>query len=76
MKRDRLDKIINFIREQAVGGAPTMSVGDVGYTSKGGPTRAGFDPVQGKMERRKPPKYMKLPAGMRKRWTPKKKDES
>ena len=74
MKRDRLDKIINFIREQAVGGAPTMSVGNVGYTSKGGQTRAGFDPALGTMERRKKPKYMKLPAGMRKRW--KKKDES
>ena len=73
MKRDKLDKIINFIREQATG-APTMSVGNVGYTSKGGQTRAGFDPVLGTMERRKKPKYMKLPAGMRKRW--KKKDES
>ena len=73
MKRDKLDKIINFIREQATG-APTMSVGDKGYTSKGGQTRAGFDPVMGKMEKRKPPKYMKLPAGMRKRWS--KKNES
>ncbi len=35
MEKDKLDKIINFIREQATG-APTMSVGDVGYTSKGG----------------------------------------
>ena len=73
MENDRLDKIINFIREQATG-APTMSVGDKGYTSKGGQTRAGFDPVMGKMEKRKPPKYMKLPAGMRKRWS--KKNES
>ena len=46
MENNRLDKIIKFIREQATG-APTMSVGDVGYTSKGGQTRAGFDPVQG-----------------------------
>ena len=68
MKRDRLDKIINFIREQVAAGSPTMSVGNVGYTSKGGQTRAGFDPVQGKLERRKKPKYMKLPSGMRKRW--------
>ena len=74
MERKTLDKIINFLREQAVGGSPTMSVGNVGYTSKGGQTRAGFDPVLGTMERRKKPKYMKLPAGMRKRW--KKKDES
>ena len=73
MENDRLDKIIKFIREQATG-SPTMSVGDVGYTSKGGQTRAGFDPVMGKMEKRKPPKYIKLPAGMRKRWS--KKNES
>ena len=66
MENNRLDKIINFIREQSVGGAPTMSVGDVGYTSKGGQTRAGFDPVQGKMMKRK--KYIKLPPGSRKRW--------
>ena len=66
MEKNRLDKIINFIREQSVGGAPTMSVGDVGYTSKGGQTRAGFDPVQGKMMKRK--KYIKLPPGSRKRW--------
>tara|TARA_B100001996_G_scaffold177714_1_gene135653 strand:+ start:871 stop:1095 length:225 start_codon:yes stop_codon:yes gene_type:complete len=74
MEKRTLDKIISFLREQSVGGAPTMSVGNVGYTSKGGQTRAGFDPVLGTMERRKQPKYMKLPAGMRKRW--KKKDES
>ena len=53
MKRDRLDKIINFIREQVAAGSPTMSVGNVGYTSKGGQTRAGFDPVQGKLMRRR-----------------------
>ena len=68
MEKNRLDKIINFIREQSVGGAPTMSVGDVGYTSKGGQTRAGFDPVMGTTKRKK---YMKLPAGMRKRWSKK-----
>ena len=70
MENNRLDKIIKFIREQATG-APTMSVGDVGYTSKGGQTRAGFDPVMGTTKRKK---YMKLPAGMRKRWS--KKNES
>ena len=67
MERKNLDRIINFIREQAVGGAPTMSVGNGGYTSKGDQTRAGVDPVQGTTERKRP-KYMKLPAGMRKRW--------
>ena len=75
MEKKKLDRVIGWIREQATG-APTMSVGDVGYTSKGGQTRAGFDPVQGKMEKRKPPKYMKLPAGMRKRWSKTKKNES
>ena len=43
-----------------------MSVGNTGYQSGGNQTRAGFDPVQGKIMKRK--KYMKLPAGMRKRW--------
>ena len=37
-------------------------------------TRAGFDPVMGKMMRRKKKKYIKLPAGSRKRWM--KKNES
>ena len=73
MERKTLDKIINFLREQAVGGSPTMSVGNVGYTSKGGQTRAGFDPVMGKGERRKKPRYI-WTRGIRKNW--KKKDES
>ena len=38
-----------------------------------GETRAGFDPVVGKMQRRKK-KYIKLAPGSRKRWM--KKDES
>ena len=73
MERKTLDKIINFLREQAVGGSPTMSVGNVGYTSKGGQTRAGFDPVMGKVERRKKPRYI-WTKGIRKNW--KTKDES
>ena len=68
MEKDKLDRIIGWIREEM------MTVGNTGYQSGGDQTRAGFDPVQGSMERRKKPKYMKLPAGMRKRW--KKKDES
>ena len=72
MEKRTLDKIISFLREQVVGGAPTMSVGNTGYQSGGDQNRAGFDPVQGKMMKTR--KYMKLPAGMRKRW--KKKDES
>ena len=74
MEKTKLERIIGLIREQ-MAGAPTMHVGNTGYTSKGNQVTAGFNPVQGKLERRKGPKYMKLPAGMRKRWTPKK-DES
>ena len=66
MEKNKLEWIINFIREQAVAGSPTMSVGNTGYQSGGNQMRAGFDPVQGKIMKRK--KYMKLPAGMRKRW--------
>ena len=60
MEKKKLDRIIEFIKEQ-------MVVGNTGYTSKGDQTRAGFDPVHGTTERKRP-KYMKLPAGMRKRW--------
>ena len=70
MEKTKLDRVIGFIREQM------MVVGNTGYTSKGDQTRAGFDPVQGEMEKRKSPKFMKLPAGTRKRWSPKKKSES
>ncbi len=46
------------------------SAGKPGFSSKAddeGPT-AGFDPVMGKMERRKKPKYLSLGPGSRKRW--------
>ena len=66
-----INKIISTLRSLREE-APTMSVGNTGYQSGGDQNRAGFDPVQGKMMKRR--KYMKLPAGMRKRW--KKKDES
>ena len=59
MEKKKLDRIIEFIKEQ-------MVVGNTGYTSKGDQTRAGFDPVQGKMLKRR--KYIKLPPGSRKRW--------
>ena len=51
------------------------SAGTPGFSNKAdaeGPT-AGYDPVMGKVMKRK--KYIKLPPGSRKRWTPKK-DES
>ena len=69
MKKIKLDRIINFIREE---GAPTMntgsSAGKPGFSSKAdaeGPT-AGFDPVIGS-QRRKKPRYI-WTKGIRKRW--------
>ena len=57
MKKTKLDRIINFIREE---GAPTMntgsSAGKPGFSSKAdadGPT-AGFVPLLGKKKKRKP----------------------
>ena len=58
MKKIKLDRIINFIREE---GAPTMntgsSAGKPGFSSKAdaeGPT-AGFDPLLGKKKRKPTP---------------------
>ena len=45
-----------------------MAVGNAGYQSGGDQTRAGFDPIMGSKKRKK---YMKLPTGMRKRWSKK-----
>ena len=61
MEKSKLERIIRLIREEM------MMVGNAGYTSQGNQTRAGFDPVIGTTERKRP-KFMKLPAGMRKRW--------
>ena len=73
MEKKKLDRIIDIIREEMMTTGSTPSA--AGFSSKAdakGPT-AGFDPVMGKkMKRRK--KYMKLPAGSRKRWM--KKNES
>ena len=73
MEKRKLERIINFIREEMMTTGSTA--GKPGFSSKAddeGPT-AGFDPVMGKMQRRKK-KYIKLPAGSSKRWM--KKDES
>ena len=46
------------------------TAGKPGFSSKAnadGPT-AGLDPVMGKMQRRKRPKYLSLGPGSRKRW--------
>ncbi len=65
MEKKKLNRIVNLIREQMT----TNSVaGKPGFSSKAdaeGPT-AGFDPVMGKVKKRK--KFIKLPPGSRKRW--------
>ena len=72
-----LNRIIAIVREEMMTANPVGGQG--GFGSNPTPastekTRAGFDPVMGKMMRRKKKKYIKLPAGSRKRWM--KKDES
>ena len=54
MKEDRLDKICRMVRTLREEG-PTMSVGAGGYTSAADPKGpvAGYDPVLGKVDRRK-----------------------
>ena len=60
MKKTKLDRIINFIREEG-GAAPTVNTGSTagkpGFSSKAdaqGPT-AGFDPLLGKKKRKPTP---------------------
>ena len=72
MKKTNLEKILNLIRESMMTTGSTT--GKPGFSSKAdadGPT-AGFDPVIGKVMKRK--KYLSLGPGSRKRWM--KKDES
>ena len=78
MEKKKLNRIIEILREEMMTANPVGGQG--GFGSNPTPastekTRAGFDPVMGKMMRRKKKKkYIKLPAGSRKRWM--KKDES
>ena len=67
MKKTKLDRIINFIREEM------MTSGFTNANKASGPV-AGFDPLlgKGKVEKRK--KYLSLGPGSRKRWM--KKSES
>ena len=65
---ERIDKIIQMIREQMVANAPGGSGGFSGSADPKGPV-AGFDPVIGTTKRKNP--QIKLPPGSRKRWTPK-----
>ena len=77
MEKKKLNRIIEILREEMMTANPVGGQG--GFGSNPTPastekTRAGFDPVMGKMMRRKKKKYIILPAGSRKRWM--KKDES
>ena len=66
MEKKKLDRIIEIVREEMMTTGSTP--GKPGFSSAApakGPT-AGFDPVMGKMMKRK--KYIKLPPGSRKRW--------
>jgi hypothetical protein len=74
MEKKKLDRIINIIREEMMTTGSTP--GKPGFSSAApakGPT-AGFDPVMGKMLKRKKKKYISMGKGSRKRWM--KKDES
>ena len=77
MEKKKLNRIIEILREEMMTSNPVGGQG--GFGSNPTPastekTRAGFDTVMVKMMRRKKKKYIKLPAGSRKRWM--KKDES
>ena len=66
MKKKTLNRIISLIREEMM--TTQSTAGKPGFSSKAdaeGPT-AGFDPVMGKVQKRK--KFIKLPPGSRKRW--------
>ena len=76
MEKKKLDRIIDIVREEMMTTGSTP--GTPGFSSAApakGPT-AGFDPVMGKMMKRKRPEIIgkgKFP-GLRKRWS--KKNES
>ena len=68
MEIRKLDRIINIIREEMMTTGSTP--GKPGFSSAApakGPT-AGFDPVMGKMMKRKKKKYISMGKGSRKRW--------
>ncbi len=55
MKENRLERICEMVRSLKEEGGPTMSVGAGGYTGAADPKGpvAGYDPVLGKVDRRK-----------------------
>jgi hypothetical protein len=68
MEKNKLNRLIEIIREQMVTGSSAGAAGFSGSADPKGPT-AGFDPVMG-LTRRK--KYASLGIGSRKRWMKKK----
>ena len=68
MEKKNLDRIIDIVREEMMTTGSTP--GKPGFSSAApakGPT-AGFDPVMGKMMKRKKKKYITMGKGSRKRW--------
>jgi|TARA_R100000329_G_C7473448_1_gene166780 hypothetical protein len=72
MAKKKIDRIIevvrNYLGEEGIVMTTGSTPGKPGFSSAApakGPT-AGFDPVMGKMEKRK--KYLSLGPGSRKRW--------
>ena len=68
MESKKLSRIIDLIREEMMTTGSTP--GKPGFSSAApakGPT-AGFDPVMGKMMKRKKKKYISMGKGSRKRW--------
>ena len=72
MERKKLNRIISIMREEMMTANAPGASGGFGADSPAKGPRAGFSPVRGKVMKRK--KYIKLPAGSRKRWM--KQDES
>ena len=72
MEREKLNRIIAIMREEMMTANAPGGQGGFGADSPAKGPRAGFSPVMGKVMKRK--KYIKLPAGSRKRWM--KQDES
>ena len=73
MERIKLNRIISIIREEMMTANPPGGQGGFGSDSPAKGPRAGFDPVMGKMMKRKRPEIIgkgKFP-GLRKRWSKK-----
>jgi hypothetical protein len=65
MEKNKLDWIINLVREEMTTGSTSGAPGFSGSADPKGPV-AGFDPLMGRTKRKGP--QIKLPPGSRKRW--------